>query len=516
MEHFQFTKQVKTTSLLLFAFVFFNVEARAEQKPAGKIVLAKGAVEIVDSKSKVVADSTGKSPRQVKSGAPFYQGETIRTKADGRVKIQFAEGGNEVVLGMNTALAIDRAGTGDGNKGTTLSLARGEVRSNVKTKYSGQGNDVFEVKTPNAVAGVRGTVFMSRFNAQTMKSDFATEKGAVAVASAMSNGAPVLVKAGMFVSAVPGGDVTPPKPIASNPEMAKAVSALSGGSNDAEADTQQGDGVGQEEKKEDKKSEDKKEEKKSDDKKEEQKGDSAKKDEGSQQEKQDSKQAEKSDQKSEKQDSKQADSKSEDKGSKQESKTADKGDSKEPAKNEPTKSESSKQETAKNEPAKQEPTSGGPTKQDSGPKQETASSGPGGPKDGPKNGPEGGGPAKGGPATAGGGSGPSNGGPNGPAAPRAADAAPLGRETVVAAPPTAGGMDRGPASMPPPVTAGPPVMMGDARPGGGMMPPALPTDIINKAVDNARAAADAAAAARRLEDLRNLRPATASILIKIQ
>lgn len=200
------------------------IQVEASDKVAGKIELVKGEVYILDAKSKVVADVEGKRGRFVKAGAPFYEGETVQTKDSGRVKLAFLEGNNMVVLGTNTSLLIERASGKSGESGTDLRLARGEVRSQVNRKYSGEGQDVFQVKTANAVAGVRGTVFTTVF--KEGKTDVFTEKGAVMVSNGAGVGA-VLVKVGSFTS-MSSSTPTPtaPAPIADNPTLAAVANKL--------------------------------------------------------------------------------------------------------------------------------------------------------------------------------------------------------------------------------------------------------------------------------------------------
>ncbi len=126
-----------------------------------------------------------------------------------------SEGSNEVVLGSGTRLLIERVGSQarGGSSGTSLSLREGQVRSVVKKKYTGVAGDVFEVKTPNAVAGVRGTVFLVAFDQKKFRSLLATEDGAVIW---RSQGKELLVAKGKF-STVTGKDILPATPLESNP-----------------------------------------------------------------------------------------------------------------------------------------------------------------------------------------------------------------------------------------------------------------------------------------------------------
>lgn len=167
-------------------------------QPIGKISLVKGEVFILNGDKQIVADTAGKRARHIKKDAPFFEGETIQTKIQSRVKLVFEEGGNEVVLSEDTSLLISRAGSK--TSGTELKLSNGTVRSSVYKKYSGEGTDVFEVTTPNSVAGVRGTTFQVSFDRKSSRTMVYTEKGKVAVQSMQQNvrQAEVEVTAGQF------------------------------------------------------------------------------------------------------------------------------------------------------------------------------------------------------------------------------------------------------------------------------------------------------------------------------
>ncbi len=196
--------------------------ASASGKIAGEIALVKGEVFILSAKDKsVVADPTGKRGRSTQKGSPFFEGETIQTKDTARVKLIFKEGGNEVVLGPNTSLIIERAGAT--KPGTELSLKQGAVRSSVNKKYSGDDGDVFEVKTPNSVAGVRGTVVNVAYDNKKNTTQVFTERGLVAVTNVAAglNKNPVVVGAGMFSEVSKTETPSPPK--AAPPQMLDAV-----------------------------------------------------------------------------------------------------------------------------------------------------------------------------------------------------------------------------------------------------------------------------------------------------
>jgi hypothetical protein len=212
-----------TLGLWLLLGLIPSLSQAASPPEAGKIVLVKGDVFILSAIDKsVVADPSGKRGRSTQKGSAFFEGETIQTKDGARVKLLFFEGGNEVVLGSSTSLVVERAGAS--KSGTELSLNQGTVRSSVNRKYSGEGGDIFEVKTPNSVAGVRGTVFNVAYDSKKNTTQVFTERGSVAVTNvaAGAKGKPILVNAGMF-SEVKKSE-TPSAPAAAPADLIESMS----------------------------------------------------------------------------------------------------------------------------------------------------------------------------------------------------------------------------------------------------------------------------------------------------
>lgn len=124
--------------------------------------------------------------RKAKEGAKFFIGDTVITGPDGRVKLRFNEGGpdgkNEVVVGASSRFLIEKSIAANKKSiGSRLSLERGSLRATVRKKYSGKGEDIFEIRTPNAVAGVRGTIFLMNYDADTRISTLLTKQGIVSI-----------------------------------------------------------------------------------------------------------------------------------------------------------------------------------------------------------------------------------------------------------------------------------------------------------------------------------------------
>jgi hypothetical protein len=176
--------------LIVSSGLLFCFAAEAAEKVADLVGL-KGRVEALDVAGRL---------RVLQQGAEIFEKDTLVTGHDGRARIRFLEGGNEVIVGARSRLFVESASVNPSRARTTLYLESGEVRSHVKRKYSGKNGEVFEVRTPNTIAGVRGTVFQVSYrNASTL---VATVEGRVAVQAGGS--APALVSAGQFTLTVKG------------------------------------------------------------------------------------------------------------------------------------------------------------------------------------------------------------------------------------------------------------------------------------------------------------------------
>lgn len=170
--------------LLSFAMSLSSSLAFAVSTPSGIVVESEGSSQIKNSSGVVVASTESKAARVIKKDAPFYEGETIVTGPSGKLKIQFAEGKNEVFLGPNTTLVIQKAPFDLRMKrGTRLFLNSGSVDSKVNQKYSGVDGDEFAIETRTLVAGVRGTQFVVEHNTATNVSKVAVSSGVVEIRS---------------------------------------------------------------------------------------------------------------------------------------------------------------------------------------------------------------------------------------------------------------------------------------------------------------------------------------------
>ena len=103
----------------------------------------------------------GKLPAiAAKNGDPVSPGDLVRTKANGHAEIAYHDG-TTLTLAPGTRLDIGEHFSGKNPSGGEVKLARGKIQAIVDlSKSPGQpGMKKFDVRTPNAIAGVRGTNF---------------------------------------------------------------------------------------------------------------------------------------------------------------------------------------------------------------------------------------------------------------------------------------------------------------------------------------------------------------------
>jgi hypothetical protein len=145
------------------------VEAAAT-KAAGKVTFYKG---------KVFRGSTPEGPwKRLKRNKKFFKGDFIRTETKSRVELKFKDR-SLIRLGAETTLQLHEAFFASKGKSKRLSASvkAGRAWANVNAFVG--GSSAFDLRSDNAVAGVRGTVFsLTRAAAAT---EVVVWSGAVAV-----------------------------------------------------------------------------------------------------------------------------------------------------------------------------------------------------------------------------------------------------------------------------------------------------------------------------------------------
>lgn len=124
-------------------------------KPIGKVIAATGTVSIERANAVVVQASTAGPDGQTRVGDVVYQGDVVKTGADGRIGINFADG-SSFNLSNNARMALDEFVYDPNGKAnsTFFNLTNGTM-----TFVAGSiaKNGDMKVDTPVATMGIRGT-----------------------------------------------------------------------------------------------------------------------------------------------------------------------------------------------------------------------------------------------------------------------------------------------------------------------------------------------------------------------
>jgi hypothetical protein len=126
-----------------------------DAKPIGKVVTAAGAVTIEHSSAVIVQATLPNQAAQTKVGDFVYQGDVVRTGADGRLSINFNDG-TSFTLSNNANMTLNEfVYDPNGKSNSTLfNLANGTFTF-VAGNIAKTGD--MKINTPVATMGIRGT-----------------------------------------------------------------------------------------------------------------------------------------------------------------------------------------------------------------------------------------------------------------------------------------------------------------------------------------------------------------------
>ncbi|HEX4924029.1 MAG TPA: FecR family protein [Bdellovibrionales bacterium] len=125
---------------------------KAPKRMAGTVMVAVGGCAITRPEGDV-------APAKV--GAKVFEGDIIETTNNGKVVLKLMND-NTVNVAPSSRALIQLHETNDSTHKTLINLMYGTIRSAVK-KAPGNAKNDFRVKTPSAVAGVRGTDFVTSY-----------------------------------------------------------------------------------------------------------------------------------------------------------------------------------------------------------------------------------------------------------------------------------------------------------------------------------------------------------------
>jgi hypothetical protein len=193
-------------SALVFTFclIFFSLSSAQAQDVSGVMMVVKGDIKVTSKDGKTESGKVGKK---------VTAGDTVAAGADARAKIVMADK-NVINISPDSKIVIEKyENDGKDKKNVELNVVYGKVRASVEQKYDGEKSK-FNVKTPSAVAGVRGTDFMTSYNPSNKVSQVITFTGTVAFGQPGPGGSiqnPVFVQPGQMTQAGAGSAPEAPK-----------------------------------------------------------------------------------------------------------------------------------------------------------------------------------------------------------------------------------------------------------------------------------------------------------------
>jgi hypothetical protein len=155
MRSHMFAVSVTGIVLSLVAFAPGQVWAQADAKPIGKVVATTGSVSIEHTGAVIVQANAPAQAGETKIGDLVYQGDLVKTGADGKVGINFTDG-TSFNLSSSAQMTLDEyvydpKGT---SNSTLFNLSKGTFTF-VAGKVAKTGD--MKVDTPVATMGIRGT-----------------------------------------------------------------------------------------------------------------------------------------------------------------------------------------------------------------------------------------------------------------------------------------------------------------------------------------------------------------------
>lgn len=142
------------TFVLGWAAPFFTMEAEAATSRVAKVISVSGDVQ--------VTKAGGKKPYKAFKNLYLNQGDHLKTGSDANVVLEVEDRKDEVTVGPNSSLYVSKLQEDEG-KNTSFKVWSGSMW--VKASTLLETDDSFEVETPTAVMGVRGTNFGVDVNA---------------------------------------------------------------------------------------------------------------------------------------------------------------------------------------------------------------------------------------------------------------------------------------------------------------------------------------------------------------
>ncbi|MBM3300081.1 MAG: FecR domain-containing protein, partial [Deltaproteobacteria bacterium] len=147
---------MKRTNLVLLAAILLAIfPSLAQAAAVGKFTHVEGRVDVIPP---------AQPARAATLGDEVSIGDTLRTKSQSKAEVTFNDG-NVLRIAERTAMVISEYMVDQESMSGTLKLSRGKIQNIVKITggrlFGRDKKDRFEVHTPTAIVGVRGTDFFT-------------------------------------------------------------------------------------------------------------------------------------------------------------------------------------------------------------------------------------------------------------------------------------------------------------------------------------------------------------------
>lgn len=164
--------------------ILCNQPALAKFENPALLTYIKGEVQIFESGAKknepgtVLFEGSLYKSHKAKLGEKLFSGALVHTGSDGKARIAYPNG-DQINVAPGTAVKVDREDAQDGTAQSELDVKYGKVRAFASKRKVGAVQ--FKVRTPGAVAGVRGTDFTVGYNPSGNESEVSVLRGEVVV-----------------------------------------------------------------------------------------------------------------------------------------------------------------------------------------------------------------------------------------------------------------------------------------------------------------------------------------------
>lgn len=219
----------------LSAALFVGLISARANAACGVFEVAKGDVKIQSGKTKKVSS--------VAAGHKVCSGDTVNAGKNSRAKLKM-EDGNELNISPDSQIVLEdyQFNPQQNKKKVLLNVLRGKIRAATQrpNMYNDKAADgtanAFEVKTKSAVAGVRGTDFLTSYDSRSNATEVVTFSGKVEVGQIGPEGKVVnvvQVEAGQKSVVLPNQAPEPPQSVPAS-ELNQMNSETSADTGDAQ------------------------------------------------------------------------------------------------------------------------------------------------------------------------------------------------------------------------------------------------------------------------------------------